>query len=90
VNRAARNIETVCTARELTDSEWSQLSNRWARGIDWCVRRLGTRWTVGDTFAALVDPAARGWPLWNTKVACYDALTALVLAEARRRAAVPS
>lgn len=80
------NIETRFNVLDLSDSDWSILSNRWARGIDWCVRQLGRHWTVGETFACLFDPRPGGWPLWQTRDAAFDALTARVLHESRRRA----
>jgi hypothetical protein len=62
----------------LDDGEWSQVSNRWARGIDWCVTKLGRHWVIGETFGT-------GWPLFRTKASAYEAVTALVLTESKIR-----
>lgn len=49
----------------------------WARGIDWCVFKIGRKWRCADCF---------GFPVhFTTKKAAYDAATAFVLEAARRR-----
>jgi hypothetical protein len=62
----------------LTDSEWHQLKSQWARGIDWCVRKLGKKWTASEAFG--------NFPLYRTKREAYDAVTTLVRWESRSRA----
>ena len=72
--------ETETTSlSSLSDGEWSQLSNQWARGIDWCVSKVGRRWNVSEAFG--------NFPLFKTKSAAYKAVTTLVLWESRCRAA---
>jgi hypothetical protein len=69
-------IETSLS--KLSEHDWSILSNRWARGIDWNIEKLGKKWHIlGDT---------GGFPLFKTKSAAYDALTNLILAESHHRA----
>lgn len=63
----------------LSEHDWHILSNRWSRGADWCVSKLGSRWMIGETFG-------KSWPLFKTKRAAFDALSGLILAESAHRA----
>ena len=63
---------------KLDDHEWNIIRNRWARGIDWCVGKVGRKWQVIDCFG-------RGWPLFKTKTAAHDAVSNLVVAESHWR-----
>ncbi len=63
---------------KLSDSEWHQISNRWARGIDWNVQKFGRKWAImGEHFQA--------FPFFRTKRAAGDALDKLILAESHYR-----
>jgi len=65
----------------MTDHEWQIALNRWARGIDWCVTRIGrNKWEVGGTFG-------KGWPLFRTKKAAGEAIDRFILlhSDLRRR-----
>jgi hypothetical protein len=63
----------------LPDGEWSQISCRWSRGIDWCVYKLGRKWVICCVFGG-------NWPLYKTKREAYEAVTNLVLIESHNRA----
>ncbi len=63
---------------KLSTSEWMQLSNRWGRGIDWVVKKVGRKWTPLECFG-------KKWPLYKTKTEAYDTVTNLILEEARIR-----
>jgi hypothetical protein len=69
---------TETTLSNLTYGEWSALSNTWSRGIDCVVWKAGRRWQIHRGFGF--------FPTYKTKIAAYDAVTALVLAESRYRA----
>jgi hypothetical protein len=77
--RLAAEYETSFS--KLNDHDWSIVTSTWARGVDWCVGKLGCQWTVYETFG-------KRWPLYRTKVAAYEAVTNLVLTESRRRGAI--
>lgn len=63
----------------LSESEWSQLSCQWARGVSWYVSKVGRKWAVSEAFGK--------FPLFKTKRAAHDAATNLFLWEARCRSA---
>lgn len=63
----------------LMDGEWSQISCRWSRGIDWNIHKVGRKWEIGGDLG-------RGFPLFKTKGAAYEAGSKLILAESRWRA----
>lgn len=74
---------TYCQAHptslsHLSEAEWSQVSNRWSRGIDWNVHKAGSRWEIGGEHF-------QGFPLFRTKTAAYNAAETLILAESRWR-----
>ena len=58
----------------LDDGEWSQVSNRWSRGIDWNIHKMGKRWEVGGRLG-------QGAPLFKTKKEAYAYGSNLILAE---------
>lgn len=62
----------------LTESEWSALSNTWARGVDWSVSKIGKLWQV--------SPRIGNFPLFKTKKAASKAADTLILLESRFRA----
>lgn len=65
---------------KLSEHDWQVLSNRWARGVDWYVRKVGKRhWTP-------IEALGR-FPLFTTKKAAELAATNLILAESHWRAA---
>jgi hypothetical protein len=61
----------------LSEHDWQILRNRWARGINWFVCKLGRKWTLTSDFGS--------FPLFTTKTAAYEAGTALILAESAYR-----
>lgn len=67
----------------LNDHDWNVLSNRWSRGIDWIVQKVGKRhWEL------IGFPTVNaGFPLFTTKTAAYDAGSKLILAESHYRSA---
>lgn len=65
---------------KLSEHDWNVLRNTWARGIDWYVCKVGSKWTLSRVF-----PGA--WPLYKTKKAAGEAADNLICAEARWRAA---
>ena len=62
----------------LSDTEWTMLSNRWARGVDWYVQKIGSQWAPADVFGK--------FPLFKTKRAAEEAASKLFLAESLHRA----
>lgn len=65
----------------LDDRDWAILSNRWARGSDWNVRKVGRRfWEI----ATIPDNA--GFPLFKRKRDACEALDRLILMESHHRA----
>lgn len=81
INKTKNQLEEVeeTSLSKLTDGEWSQVSCRWARGIDWCVEKIGKKWGVSPGIS-------KGFPLFKTKKAAYEAAETLVLWESRCRA----
>lgn len=80
------NSMTPTTAHEtslsgLSNHDWQILHNRWARGIDWVVSKVGGGWMLSESFG--------NFPLFKTKKAAYEAGTNLILAEARYRMGRP-
>lgn len=70
---------TETSLARLDDHEWQILSNTWARGVDWYVRKIGRRgWTPIDIFGT--------FPLFKTKREAEQAATTLLLWESRNRA----
>jgi len=65
---------------KLDNHDWQILSHRWARGIDWCVEKIGRKWAVQACFG--------NFPLFKTKTAAYNTVSALILAESRHRNAL--
>lgn len=59
----------------LSDSEWNILRNRWSRGIDWNVEKIGRKWNIHFG----------GFPLFKTKKAAYEAGANLICAESKHR-----
>ena len=60
---------------KLDEHDWNVLKNRWCRGIDWCVRKIGRQWMITlDHFD--------GFGLFKTKRAAMEAVDKLILAEA--------
>lgn len=43
----------------------------WAKGIDWCVEKIGTKWCPLEVFG--------NFPLYNTKKAAFEAVEKLIL-----------
>jgi len=63
---------------KLDDHDWTILSNRWMRGIDWNVSKIGRKWTLpSEHFAA--------FPLFKTKRAAGEVMDTLVLTESKIR-----
>jgi len=62
----------------LDDGEWSQISCRWGRGIDWNVAKVGKKWEITGRLG-------QGFPLFQTKTAAYEAASTLILAESSWR-----
>ena len=63
----------------LTDGEWSQVSCRWARGINWNIHKVGKRhWEIGGRLG-------KGFPLFKTRTAAYNAGSTLILMESHHR-----
>ena len=63
----------------LADHDWSVVSNRWNRGCDWNIDKVGRKWQIlGDI--------GKAFPLFTTKTAAYDAGSHLVIAESHWRA----
>ena len=52
--------------------------NFWMRGVDYCVRKCGKKWSLVDCFG--------NFPLFNTKKAAYEAATAYIMLKAEERA----
>lgn len=44
--------------------------NTWAKGIDYCVTKVGSKWTPIECFG--------NFPLFNTKKEAYDAVESFV------------
>ena len=63
----------------LSEHDWQILSNRHARGIDWYVHKLGSRWEVIDLFGKNI-------PLFKTKRQAGEFADNLLLATSRYRA----
>ena len=63
---------------KLSSHDWMICQNRWTRGIDWVVEKVGKKWTPLECFG-------KGWPLYKTKTEAYDRVTDLILMEARHR-----
>lgn len=64
---------------KLDDGEWSQVSCRWSRGIDWNVHKVGKRhWEVAGRLG-------QGVRLFKTKTAAYEYGSNLILAESHWR-----
>jgi hypothetical protein len=62
---------------EMSDGE-RDARNAWMRGIDWCVMKVGRKWRA--------HPGCGDLPLFTTKGAAYEAVTAFVLERERKRA----
>jgi hypothetical protein len=62
----------------LSEHDWQILSNRWARGVDWYVEKIGRYWAPAEVFGR--------FPLFKTKRAAEEAATKLFLAESHHRA----
>lgn len=61
----------------LSDHDWHVLSNTWASGVDYYVRKVGRNWVPMDIFGA--------FPLFKTKREAEQAATTLFMAEASNR-----
>lgn len=61
----------------MTRDRWTILHHRWARGIDWYVHKVGTRWAILEAFGR--------FPHFRTKRAAGEVADALILAESRWR-----
>jgi len=66
---------------KLSEGEWSQISNRWARGIDWVVMKKGSRWIITG-----LGRISHYFPTYKTKKVAYEVVTTIVLQEAHDRA----
>ncbi len=62
----------------LSAGEWSQITCRWHRGIDWNIHKLGRQWLIGGRLG-------QGAPYFKTKKAAYAYADNLVCWEARYR-----
>lgn len=88
MTQANENQNVLATAHEtslsaLSDHDWQVLSNRWARGIEWMVQKVGTRhWIISE-----VVPQFKAFGLFKTKREAFEAVTNLILAESHWRAA---
>lgn len=70
---------TKTSLSELPEAEWRDISNRFNRGWDWIVEKIGRRWQI-------MGRIGRGFGLFDTKTAAYNAASTLYLAEASYRA----
>jgi len=62
----------------MNDTTYRTLRNNWCRGIDWCVRKAGSKWEI----------VGYDYPVtFKTKREAYDRVTSMVLNESRSRAA---
>ena len=64
----------------LSEDDWHSLKNRFERGIDWVIRKMGRGWMI-----APIASQFRGFPLFRTKRAAGETVEALILAESHWR-----
>jgi hypothetical protein len=78
MNATERGDEMETSLSQLTESEWNEARNRWARGIDGCVEKVGKKWSVSPAISS-------GFPLFKTKREAGEAADRLVLLESKCR-----
>ena len=77
------NINPFYAAHEtslsrLDNHDWQPLYHKAIRGIDWCVEKIGSRWTPQRCFG--------NFPLYRTKREAGEMVDDLICAESRHRA----
>lgn len=70
INGIMTYVDYVSTEKK-SGYDRDKASAFWARGIDWCVRKVGNKWALLDCFG--------NFPLFKTKKAAYEMATAFVL-----------
>lgn len=62
----------------MDETTYRNLSNRWSRGIDWCVTKVGRKWEI-------LSHELNYPETFKTKREAYERVTMIVLTQARLR-----